>query len=79
MGGSHALALLATRGRYRLASGVSAAAGLVMMTWVFVEVAMMLVWSPLQGVYFAAGLVQVSLAILTLGAWPSPLLQRAEN
>lgn len=76
VGGSQALALLATHGRYRLASGMNAAAGLVMMTWVFVEIAMMLVWSPLQGVYFITGLVQVVLAVLTLGAWPSPFFQR---
>ncbi|GAA5032461.1 hypothetical protein ACFQRL_04470 [Microbacterium fluvii] len=76
VGGSQALALLATHGRYRLASGMNVAAGLVMMTWIFVEIAMMLVWSPLQGIYFAAGLIQVTLAALTLGAWPSPLFQR---
>ncbi len=79
VGGSQVLALFAMRGRYLLAGGVSVAAGLVMMTWIFVEIAMMLVWSPLQGVYFSAGLIQVALAALALGAWPSPPLGRASS
>lgn len=76
VGGSQALALVAIRGRYGLASGLSAAAGLIMLIWVFVEIAMMLIWSPLHGIYFFAGLVQVTLAVLALGAWPSPFLRR---
>ncbi|MBN9177549.1 MAG: hypothetical protein J0I43_09320 [Microbacterium sp.] len=76
VGGVQALALFALHGRYRLAAGMSAAAGLVMMTWIFVEIALLLVWSPLQGVYFATGLAQVVLAVLALGAWPRPFLAR---
>jgi hypothetical protein len=37
----------------------------------------MLVWSPLHGIYFATGLVQTVCAVLALGAWPRPFLQRA--
>lgn len=76
VGGSQALALAAQYGRYRLAAGLHAAAGLVMMIWIFVEIAIMLVWSPLHGIYFATGLVQTILAVLALGAWPRPLLAR---
>ncbi|MEZ3161504.1 hypothetical protein AB1K54_13320 [Microbacterium sp. BWT-B31] len=76
VGGTQALALAAQYGRYRLAWGLHAAAGLVMMIWIFVEIAIMLVWSPLHGIYFAAGLIQSILAVLALGAWPHPLLHR---
>jgi len=76
VGGIQALALIADHGRFGLAAGLHAAAGLVMMIWIFVEIAIMLVWSPLHGVYFVAGLVQVVLAVLALGAWPRPFLAR---
>lgn len=76
VGGSQALALAAQYWLFRLAAGLHAAAGLVMMIWIFVEIAIMLVWSPLHGIYFGTGLVQVVLAVLTLGAWPHPFLAR---
>lgn len=76
VGGAQALALAATSARLRVARGMHAAAGLVMMTWIFVEIAVLLVWSPLQGLYFATGLAQVTLAVLALGAWPRPFLAR---
>jgi len=76
VGGVQALALAAQYGRFELAWGLHAAAGLVMIIWIFVEIALMLVWSPLHGIYFATGLVQVVLAVLALGAWPRPFLRR---
>ncbi|WP_336630497.1 MULTISPECIES: hypothetical protein [unclassified Microbacterium] len=76
VGGSQALALAAQHGHFRVAPGIHAAAGLVMMTWIFAEIAILRQWSPLQGIYFATGLVQVALAVLALGAWPSPFLSR---
>jgi hypothetical protein len=76
VGGIQALALGAQYRRYALAAGLHVAAGLVMMIWIFVEIAIMLVWSPLHGVYFVAGLLQVVLAVLALGAWPRPFLSR---
>ena len=76
VGGAQALALVAQYRRYRLAWGMHAAAGLVMMIWIFVEIAIMLVWSPLHGIYFATGLLQTVLAVLALGAWPRPFLRR---
>ena len=76
VGGVKAVALAASHRRLRVAPGLHAAAGLVMMIWIFVEIALMLVWSPLHGIYFAAGLLQVVLAVLALGAWPRPFLAR---
>lgn len=76
VGGAQALALAAHYGRFQLALGLQVAGGLVMMIWIFVEIAMMLVWSPLHAIYFVTGLLQVVLAVLALGAWPRPFLAR---
>lgn len=76
VGGTQALALIAQIGRFQVAWGLHAAAGLTMMIWIFVEIALMLVWSPLHGIFFATGLVQTVCAVLMLGAWPRPLLAR---
>lgn len=76
VGGAQVLPLVAQYGRYRLAWGLHAAAGLVMMIWIFVEIAIMLVWSPLHGIYFVTGLLQTVLAVLALGAWPRPFWGR---
>ncbi len=76
VGGMQALAVIAQYRRYALVWGLHVAAGLVMMIWIVVELAMLLVWSPLHGIYFATGLVQTVLAVLALGAWPRPLLSR---
>jgi hypothetical protein len=66
VGGTQLVALIAQRRRYVLAWGLHAASGLVMMIWIFVEIALLLVWSPLHGVYFLTGLVQTVLAVLAL-------------
>ncbi|MHC9044682.1 hypothetical protein ACYX8G_08875 [Microbacterium saperdae] len=76
VGGVQVLALLAQLRGYRVAWGLHAAAGLTMMIWIFVEIAIMLVWSPLHGIYFVTGLLQTILAVLALGAWPRPFLAR---
>ncbi|KAB1894103.1 hypothetical protein F6W69_03880 [Microbacterium oxydans] len=76
VGGVQALALVAQFGRFGVAWAMHAAAGLTMMIWIFVEIAMMLVWSPLHGIFFATGLIQTVLAVLALGAWPRPFFAR---
>ena len=78
VGGSQALCLLAQVRRFALAWALHAAAGLIMMIWIFVEIAIMLVWSPLHGIFFAAGLVQTVLAVLALGAVPHPVFARSD-
>jgi hypothetical protein len=47
-----------------------------MMIWISVEIAIVLVWSPLHGIFFVTGLIQTVLAAFALGAWPRPFLQR---
>ncbi|MFE4502400.1 hypothetical protein ACFRFQ_21325 [Rhodococcus sp. NPDC056743] len=76
VGGVQAIALLAQYGRFTLAWGLHAAAGLIMMIWIFVEIAIILVWSPLHGIYFTTGLIQTILAVLALDAWPRPFLRQ---
>ena len=76
VGGVQVLALVAQYRGMRLAWGLQAAAGLTMMIWIFAEIAILLVWSPLHGIYFATGLLQSVLAVLALGAWPRPFLAR---
>lgn len=76
VGGVQALALVAQFGRFGVAWAMHAAAGLTMMIWIFVDIAMMLVWSPLHGIFFATGLIQTVLAVLALGAWPRPFFAR---
>lgn len=76
VGGAQVLALLAQHRRYGLAWGLHAAAGLIMMIWIFAEISIMLVWSPLHGLYFLTGLVQTVLAVLALGARPHPFWGR---
>jgi hypothetical protein len=76
VGGMQALALIAQFRRLALAPGLHAAAGLTLMIWIFVEIAILLVWHPLHGIFFATGLIQTVLAVLALGAWPRPFLLR---
>lgn len=75
VGGIQLFALIAQYRGAWLAWGLHAASGLVMMIWIFVEIAIMLAWSPLQGIYFATGLIQTVLAVLALGAWRSPFVR----
>ena len=70
VGGTQVLAVIAQLRRRHLAWELHAAAGLVMLIWIFVELAMMMEWFVLQGVMFATGTLQVVLAVLALGAWP---------
>ena len=79
VGGVQALALAAQYGRYQLACGLHAAAGLTMMIWIFVEIAIVLAWSPLHGIYFTTGLIQTVIAVLALRAWPHPFLRRSQK
>lgn len=76
VGGAQAAALTTQYQRREMAMGMHAAAGLIMVIWIFVELALLLVWSPLHAVFFSSGVIQIVLAVLALGAWPSPLLRR---
>lgn len=79
VGGAQAAALATQYRRLEMAWGMHAAAGLIMVIWIFVEVALLLVWSPLHAVFFSSGVIQIVLAVLALGAWPKPLLRREDT
>lgn len=70
VGGTQIAAVVALHRHSKPAPGAHAAAGLVMIIWIFCEVAMLPVWSPAQGLYFVTGVAQVVAAVLALGAWP---------
>ncbi|MCD2109006.1 hypothetical protein O4214_28500 [Rhodococcus erythropolis] len=72
VGGIQAVALFAQHNRFRLAWGLHAAAGLTMIIWIFVEIAIVLAWSPLQGIFFTTGLDQTILAMLALAPGLAP-------
>jgi len=66
VGGSQVVPLLAQRRHSQFAWPLHAAAGLVMIIWIFVELVMLLNWSVLHGIYFVSGFIQVVLAVLAL-------------
>lgn len=78
VGGTQAVALVAQVRRLRVAWGLHAVAGFGMMLWIFVEMAMLSVFSVLHVIYFATGLVQCVLVMLALGVWPKPFLARQD-
>lgn len=78
VGGTQAIALIAQAKRMSVAWGLHSVAGFGMMIWIFVEMAMMLVFSALHVVYFATGLAQCILVLLALGVWPRPFLGRED-
>ncbi|MFF7294232.1 hypothetical protein ACFY9N_17005 [Microbacterium sp. NPDC008134] len=79
VGGTQTLALVLQLRGYALAWGLQAAAGLTLMTWIVVQVAILMQWSPLHGIFFATGLLQTTVAVLALGAWPQPFLRRTRT
>ena len=79
VGGTQAAALIAQWRGLAAAWGAHAAAGLVLLIWIFCELALLLEWAPLQAVFFATGVVQIVLAVLALGAWPRPFWRRSAS
>lgn len=72
VGGTQAVAVLALVRRHVLALLASTVAGVGMLVWIFVELAMMLEYSILQTLYFALGLGEV-LGVLGLLGLLRPL------
>ncbi|MDR5698952.1 hypothetical protein [Agromyces aerolatus] len=70
LGGVHVWAAVAVLRRSRWALFLSAAAGYAMLTWIFVQM-VVVPFSALQAVYFAAGAVELGLVLLLLGVVPA--------
>lgn len=70
IGGTQLLALALDLRRHRLALAAHATAGLTMMIWTYVEVAVLPVYSGLHTLFLALGTAQVVLVLLALGVLP---------
>ena len=70
IGGTQALAVVAELRRAKSAHFLSALAGVAMLIFIFVELAIMGGFSILHGIYFATGLAQVSLVLALLDVLP---------
>ena len=78
VGGVHLAAFVCTLQRSPLTAPSAAAAGFVCLIWIFVQM-VYIPFSFLQVVYFATGLLQVGLTLLTLGVFDlrPPRLRRS--
>lgn len=70
IGGTQALAVIAELRRARLATLWTAFAGFAMVVFIFVELAIMGGFSPLHGIYFVTGLLQLALVLALLDVLP---------
>ncbi len=70
IGGTQTLAVVAELRRARLARFCAAFAGLAILIWIFVELAIMGGYSILLGIYFATGLLQLILVLALLDVLP---------
>lgn len=70
IGGTQTLAVAAELRRTRIALFWAAVAGIAMVIWIFVELAIMAGFSILHGIYFTTGLAQLILVLALLGVLP---------
>jgi hypothetical protein len=70
VGGLHALAFVLLINSRQAALGTCAVAGFAMLVWIFVQMAFV-PFSPLQAVYFGAGLGEILLVMFLLDARPA--------
>lgn len=66
VGGIHLAALLMLKRRTRFSVFASAAAGIALLVWIFVQMAIV-PFNALQAVYFTAGIVEIGLVLIMLG------------
>lgn len=76
VGGTQLAAVWAQLRHLHLSWGLHAVAGFGMQIWIFVEIALLLEFSVLHAIYFAAGSLQLILTFLALGIWPRPFWGR---
>jgi hypothetical protein len=71
VGGTQLWATIALVIRHRWSLPISAVAGFGMIIWIFVELAIILVYSFLQTLYFGLGTLELILVLLLLGIVPA--------
>jgi len=70
VGGTHAVAVFLQLKHHVLGLAAGAVAGFGMLVWIFVEMAMLPFYSPLQAAYFATGAIQLAIILVLLGVAP---------
>ncbi|RIJ76575.1 hypothetical protein D1871_11865 [Nakamurella silvestris] len=70
IGGTQTVAVVAELRHRSTGLFWSAVAGLGMLIWIFVELAIMGEFTPLHGIYFVTGMAQVVLVLALLGVLP---------
>jgi hypothetical protein len=70
IGGTQGLAVLSELRRWRTAAFWGAFAGLALIIWIFVQLAIMGDYSPLHGIFFVTGVAQLALVIALLDVVP---------
>lgn len=78
VGGTQLAAAVGLALRVRGALLLAAIAGFGLLIWVFTEVVMLLVYSPLQAFYFGVGIVELGFVLTLLGV-DDPVLAEPEN
>lgn len=77
VGGTQLAAAIALALRARAALVLASVAGFGLLIWIFTEVAMLLVYSPLQAFYFGVGILELVFLLTLLGV--DPLIAEPEN
>lgn len=71
VGGTQFATAIALHRRWRFALLTAAIAAFGMLLWIYVELAMIQLYSPLQSIYFAFGIVELVLVLALLGIAPN--------
>ena len=78
IGGTHALAFVTLARRTRWGPFLSAATAFGILIWIFVQM-LVIPFSPLQAVYFAAGIGEAGLLMVYLGLFDRPAQPRGRS
>ena len=73
IGGTQAFAAIAVHRRAPHALMAAAVAGFGMIVWIFVEIAVISEYSPLQTIYFSLGILELVGVLVLLGVWDPAL------
>lgn len=79
VGGTQALAVVLQHRRHPWYPAAAGVAGFGMVLWIYVEVALLPVYSFLQTVYLATGVLQLVFLLLVLGILPADRERRARR
>jgi hypothetical protein len=79
VGGTQAAAVIALHRRAPHALIAVVVAGFGMIVWIFVEIAVISEYSPLQTIYFALGILELVLVFALLGVWQPTLIVGAKR